>query len=173
MRLKMNDKRRRRQGRQGRARQSGVALLEALIAILVFSLGILTVIGIQATSIKMASDAQLRTRAALLADRLIGQMWTGNLDVDELKTAFDSPDGALYKAWLNEVGDYERFGLPGIGAGSDEDGIASTLPTVTVTGGTGATKGRVIVTLYWRTPSMSTGDRHRHIVTSQVSRNPL
>ena len=157
----------------GRKGQAGVVLLEALIAILIFSLGILTVIGIQAASIKMAADAQLRTRAALLANRLVGQMWASGLEVEELKTAFESPGGERYKTWLAEVGDYEKYyGLPGVSGGSEDDGVTSTLPTVTVDSAEGATRGRVAITLYWRTSSMPGDELHRHIVTSQISRNP-
>jgi type IV pilus assembly protein PilV len=153
------------------AGQSGVMLLEALIAILIFSLGILAVIGIQATSIKMAADAQLRTRATLLSNRVVGRMWASGLNIDDLKDAFESPDGPDYKSWLKEVGDHERFGLPGVAAGSEESGAVSTLPTITITNAAGAASGQVTVTLYWRTPSMPLSERHQHIVISQISRN--
>ncbi|MBL8367702.1 MAG: hypothetical protein JNM54_07255, partial [Candidatus Accumulibacter sp.] len=43
--------------------QAGVMLLEALIAILVFSLGILSLVALQATSIKLTGDAKYRTDA--------------------------------------------------------------------------------------------------------------
>ncbi|MDR0578808.1 MAG: hypothetical protein LBI87_15075 [Candidatus Accumulibacter sp.] len=158
------------------ARQAGVALLEALIAILVFSLGILTVIGIQAASIKMAAEAQYRTRAALLADRLIGEMWTGGDSIADLETKFKSPDGAAYLAWLADVKDFTNGkGLPGV-----EDGASSTLPTVQIaaldrpagTGSGSSLTADVTVTLYWRTPSMASDEKHQHIVISQISRNP-
>ncbi|MBK8385246.1 MAG: hypothetical protein IPL11_06065 [Candidatus Accumulibacter sp.] len=55
--------------------QAGVMLLEALIGILIFSLGILSLVALQATSIQLTSDAKYRTDASLLANRLIGQMW--------------------------------------------------------------------------------------------------
>jgi type IV pilus assembly protein PilV len=153
---------------QRRKSQAGVALLEALIAILIFSLGILTVIGIQATSIKMAADAQLRTRAALLADQLVGQMWIGGDNIAAIKTKFET-GGTAYSTWLTD--DIQGInGLPGV-AGADDD-AHSTLPTVTVDDSTGSDFGRVVVTLYWRTPSMSADQRHRHVVTSQISRNP-
>jgi type IV pilus assembly protein PilV len=148
------------------ANQSGAMLLEALIAILIFSLGILTVIAIQAASIKMAADAQLRTRASLLADRLVGQMWASGGDIASLKTKFET-DGVAYNLWLDDVIDPTRGGLPGVA-----DGDLSTLPTVTVDDAAGAVSGVVVITLFWRTPSMLATERHRHIVTSQISRNP-
>jgi type IV pilus assembly protein PilV len=59
--------------------QAGVMLLEALIGILIFSLGILSLVALQATSIQLTSDAKYRTDASLLANRLIGQMWASGL----------------------------------------------------------------------------------------------
>jgi type IV pilus assembly protein PilV len=145
------------------ARQSGSMLLEALIAILVFSLGILTVIGIQAASIKMAADAQLRTRAALLANRLVGEMWTSGGTVTGLETKFKT-GGAAYNTWLSDVRDPVK-GLPGV---SEEEG---TLPTVSIVTASGTDSGQVRITLFWRTPSMEAGEAHQHTVISQISRN--
>jgi len=54
----------------------GVMLLEALIAILIFSIGILAVVGMQTTTIKNVTDSKHRTEAAFLANKLLSQMWT-------------------------------------------------------------------------------------------------
>jgi type IV pilus assembly protein PilV len=56
-------------------KQHGIALLEALIAILLFSLGVLALVGLQATMNKNVTHAKLRGEAAFLANQLIGQMW--------------------------------------------------------------------------------------------------
>ncbi len=58
--------------------QEGVMLLEALIAILIFSLGILAIVGLQATMIKSTADAKLRSEASYLAQDRIGQMWAAD-----------------------------------------------------------------------------------------------
>ncbi len=55
--------------------QDGVVLLEALIAILIFSLGVLGIIGLQATMIKSTSEAKYRSEASYLAQQRIGEMW--------------------------------------------------------------------------------------------------
>jgi type IV pilus assembly protein PilV len=55
--------------------QKGVALLEALIAILIFSLGILGLIGLQANATKTASQAKYRIDASQLASQRIGTIW--------------------------------------------------------------------------------------------------
>ena len=146
-----------------RVGQSGVALLETLIAILIFSLGILTIVGIQATSIRLTGDAQLRTRASLLAERLIGQMWVHGGDIAGLKTDFEA-GGSAYTAWLAEVKG-NVAGLPGV-TGTDA-GSASNWPTVSV-----GNDGQVVVTLFWKTPSMSADEPARqHIVTTNIVRN--
>ncbi|HRF04428.1 pilus assembly protein PilV [Accumulibacter sp.] len=139
--------------------QAGVMLLEALIAILIFSLGILSLVALQATAIQLTGDAKYRTDATLLANRLIGQMWVSDGNLDAFATG-----GAAYDAWLADVSGPE--GLPGVVAASD--GVASTLPTVTVDAA-----GVVVVTLFWRTPEMAADAAgHRHIIVSQIVRNP-
>lgn len=58
-----------------RSAQKGVVLLEALIAILIFSMGILAIAGLQAAMIKNTSDAKYRSDAAFIAQQRIGLMW--------------------------------------------------------------------------------------------------
>ena len=63
------------------SRESGFSLLEVMIAILIFSLAALGVIGVQASMIKYSTDARYRTVASNLAQQRLGQMWAdpGNL----------------------------------------------------------------------------------------------
>lgn len=57
-------------------------LLEALIAILIFSMGILAVVGLQAAMVRNASDSKFRADASYIAQQRVGQIWVdqGNLD---------------------------------------------------------------------------------------------
>lgn len=55
--------------------QHGVVLLEALIAILIFSMGILAVVGLQAAMIKNTSDSKFRADASYIAQQRVGQIW--------------------------------------------------------------------------------------------------
>ncbi|WP_394779275.1 hypothetical protein [Undibacterium sp.] len=57
------------------SKQSGMFLMEAMIAILIFSFGILGLVGLQAAIIANSVNAEDRTQAALLADQLIATMW--------------------------------------------------------------------------------------------------
>lgn len=54
--------------------QRGFLIIEALIAILIFSLGILGLVAMGSTAIGAQSDARFRTDAAALADEIAGQM---------------------------------------------------------------------------------------------------
>lgn len=63
------------------ASQQGVVLLESLIAILIFSLGVLGIVGLQATMIKNTSDAKYRAEASYIAQQRIGQMWVEGVDL--------------------------------------------------------------------------------------------
>ena len=157
--------------------QRGAALLEAMLAILIFSLGILTVIGIQAASIRMVSDAQYRSRAALLADRLIGEMWASGDTIDNLQTNFSSTSDR-YQAWLKDVQDPTKGGLPGVAGEAEENegeegsGGTSTLPVVTISDGLNAGSKQVSITLFWKTLNMKPEDKpHMHTVSSHISRN--
>ena len=53
-------------------------LLEALIAILIFSLGVLALVGLQTVSIRQSSEAGYRAEALMFANEIIGQMWVDN-----------------------------------------------------------------------------------------------
>ena len=59
-------------------RQRGAYLLEALIGILIFALGVLGIVGLQAASLHTTADTQLRAEAVFAANQLLGQMWTDN-----------------------------------------------------------------------------------------------
>lgn len=56
--------------------QQGVAIIEAMIAILIFSVGVLGIIGMQASMIRNTADSRYRSDAAFIAQQRIGEMWT-------------------------------------------------------------------------------------------------
>lgn len=61
------------------ANQKGMVLLEGLIAILIFSIGILGAVGLQATMIKANADAKYRVEAGLIVEQRISNMWVDQL----------------------------------------------------------------------------------------------
>lgn len=56
--------------------QRGSALLEALIAVVVFSLGLLALAGAQANAIRAQAEAKSRAEAAFLANQVVGDLWS-------------------------------------------------------------------------------------------------
>ncbi|MDD5299039.1 MAG: prepilin-type cleavage/methylation domain-containing protein [Gallionella sp.] len=56
--------------------QQGVVLLEAMIAILIFSMGVLAIVGLQAAMIKNTADSKSRIDASYIAQQRIGLMWS-------------------------------------------------------------------------------------------------
>lgn len=64
--------------------QQGIALLEALIAVLIFSMGVLALAGLQSAMVKNTSDAKYRAEATFIAQERLGMMWVGLGDVADL-----------------------------------------------------------------------------------------
>ena len=113
----------RAQRRPGRRPESGFTLIEVLISLLVFSFGVLGMVGLQATASKLSVDSEERTRAALLASEMVATMW-GNQSTTV-------SDGAL-TAWNTRLADTSAMGLPG-GSGTVGAADANGVVTVTVT----------------------------------------
>ena len=128
--------------------QHGVILIEALIGILIFSIGTLALIGMQAAAMKNTTDAKYRSEAAFLANQIIGQMWVdrGNL------ASYD--DGSMASPlriqWNTDVAAL----LPGTDV-TTPVAPAVRNPSILVTAASG---NMVTVTIQWRQPG-ETADR--------------
>lgn len=139
--------------------QAGMMLLEGLIAILVFSVGVLAVSGMYATAISASGDAKYRSEASLLANELIGQMWVSDRSSGAtLQQNYRSPDGAAYLVWFNSV----QARLPGVNA-------SDTAPTVNIVADGTAADGTVTVAIFWKLPSEVPGTQaHSYRAVAQV-----
>ena len=135
-------------------KQSGVMLLEALIAILIFSLGILAIVGLQAASIKSAGDAKYRSDASLLANQLIGQMWVSDRTTTTLQSSFGT-GGTDYSTWQSSV----AAALPG--TSTNPPSVTFTTDNSTATPSSVAT-----ITIYWQSPSETT--THQYVTVAQI-----
>jgi type IV pilus assembly protein PilV len=83
-------------------RQSGAYLLEALIGILIFALGILGIVGLQAASLRTTNDSSLRAEAVFAANQLLGDMWTKSWFT--LQANYDSSlNGPGYQAFVTSL----------------------------------------------------------------------
>ena len=127
-------------------KQHGVLLLEALIGILIFSIGILALVAMQATAVSQATDARYRSEASYLADRMIGSIWANH----------GSNVGTLTASWVNEISGSNPPLLP--------NATGVNAPTVVVAG------NQVTVTVYWQAPGAST--RSNHMAIAYMDFNP-
>ena len=144
------------------SRQRGVMLIEALVAILIFSIGILAVVGMQGVAIKDVTSAKYRSEAAFLAQELLAQMWTDNGNIGTYAFAGTGAPPAKILVWVNKV----QSRLP--------DG-ANQLPIVTLTNPSPAapavpTGATVQITVRWRLPEEATKGlpAHSHTVIAYV-----
>lgn len=132
-----------------RCRQSGSALLEGLFAILIFSMGILGLIGLQISAVKQSTDAKYRAEASLLANELVGRMWASDRLPVNLKTNYET-GGAQYNIWKARVSSM----LPGITDSANQPGVEVDADSV------------VTVTLNWQAPGED--DPHKYVLVAQV-----
>lgn len=138
---------------KGPARARGVVLIEALVGIMIFSIGVLGLVGLQAAMVKAQTQASFRAEAAQLAQDLVGRMW---LDTENL-AAYHDPSACksspLCGDWLARVA--ER--LPG-----------DVVPEVKLVDG-----GRTEIVLGWVIPGEAEDDgRHFFRTVTAVSGQP-
>lgn len=146
--------------------QRGSVLLEALFSILLFSIGVLALVALQAVAIKNSADAKYRSDASYLANEIIARMW---LDRSNLDRYAHYPTGALcaftgsassnaspwvtpVTAWVAQV----AGSLPGAAPNK-------TQITVNSVDGTKQVK----VTVCWKGPQETT--THNFTVTAQIN----
>lgn len=86
-----------------RRRQGGIALLEALIAVVILALGLLGTIAMQARSYSALADAGMRAEATLAADRLVGIMTNDAANLAGYEVALDADVPDALAAWATET----------------------------------------------------------------------
>ena len=139
-------KARRLLGRGLRKGTKGIALIEALVGILIFTTGILGVVGLQAAMTREQGSAKTRADAAVLASELIGMMWidsSNGLNANLANYATGCTTGACAQ-WLAKV--------------------AKELPSGTAVIVTDAA-GTATITISWTSP---TDGQHQYVTSTSV-----
>ena len=90
--------------------QYGIGLLEALVALLIISIGMMSVLKLLTTSLQEISNVQYRAQAALMASGLIAEMWTKNHSIKNLKEQYAEESAEGYKKFLGQT----KKKLPGV-----------------------------------------------------------
>lgn len=119
-----------------RPRHAGFSLIEVLVVLVIFSVGLLGVIAMQARATQVSVSAEDSTRAALLANEVASSMWGAN--------SVNLP-AAVIDTWNLRVANARDRGVPN-GAGTVV--VAGNVATITVT---------------WRAPHEVAGTQHRYV----------
>ncbi len=85
-------------------KQNGAVLLEALIAVLIFSFGILAISGLQGAMMKNTADATYRAEAAYVVQQELGAMLSNPIALggNNAKPVANLPSGSLNTKLLTE-----------------------------------------------------------------------
>lgn len=160
--------------------QRGGFLLEALVGILIFTFGVLGLVGLQARAIGYVSDAAYRGEAAYLASSYLSRMWAdnpatiadnylspGQPDYDALRTAvFARLPGASLIADNPSV----RIAQPPAGGVLADACAAADLP---VDCGLSLTSNGAVVTLsiQWLPPAVDEGSADIRVAGARTPHN--
>jgi type IV pilus assembly protein PilV len=147
--------------RPSRSLQKGAALIEALVSILIFTIGIVAIMGVQTVSMRTVSDSKMRMDAAHLAQKIIAEMWavprntsSGQVDNAYLAATYASPSGAAYVRWRDNEVYAGATSLPK----ANQPGNA---PTIVIDG-----SNAVTVSLFWQAPSDPT--RRQYVMRTNI-----
>ena len=99
--------------------QGGVVILEVLVSIVIFAVGVLGIVGLQAVTAKAGINARFRTEAAALSDELVAraQTWTNMTTLETnftgtTATGGTATGGTEYQSWSNDRLARATTGLP-------------------------------------------------------------
>jgi len=157
-------------------RQRGVMLLEALIGLMIFSIGILAMIGMQAAAFSAAADAKYRADAAAYANDILSRIWVGVDRTSDANTIaslarFQYNTGGANCAFTGGAADATNTALTtwvsAVTATTGMLGATAAMQQITVAGA-GALAGspdrnRVTVTICWQSPQDLAPRKHQVI----------
>lgn len=107
----------------------GIALIEALVAIVILGLGLLGTVGLQARSYSALADSGMRAEATMAAEKLIGTMSTDQANLTDYVLAAGATPSDRLKPWYDET----RAHIPGatmqvdVGAAPNGSRVAITI----------------------------------------------
>jgi len=131
-------------------RIAGSALIESLISILVFSVGLLSLLALLTATLKESDNARYRSEASLLASDLVSRMWSGERSLTALQQRFDLQANE-YQQWLQRV----QSALPGIST-------TRNAPQLLIDD-----QRQITLTLYWQAPSDT--ERHQLVTVTRLT----
>jgi len=132
--------------------QRGIALLEAMLAIVILGIGLLGTVGMQARAYSALSDAGMRAEATLAAEKLIGVINTDVANVAQYNLAENGAANDTLAPWVLET----KAAIPG------------AVLSVAVLDQPAQNRYQVDISIRWQRKARSEANRHR--VTSYIAR---
>ena len=136
--------------------QCGAFLLEALVALLIFSFGLMAMAGLQTRAARHFNEAQYRANAAELVRATIASMRAS--DPATLAARFDPSAGTA--DWLALLDQAKR--LPGVND-------VQNVPAIQIIDGPTTTSRQISLSVFWQSP----GDLvvHRYAASAVIATN--
>lgn len=131
--------------------QSGIALLEALLATVILAIGLLGTIGMQARAFSALSDASMRAEATMATEQLLGLIASDQANLASYALATGATPSTTLAPWYSAT----RSAIPG------------ALIDVTVTPTAATTRSAVDVRIRWT--RKAGGPQNIHQVTAYIS----
>lgn len=138
--------------------QGGMALIEALVAVFIFSIGLLGLVASQAAAVKAQGDAKKRADAGFIANQIAGDLW--GWPAANLSACAGSFSAGALGCTGAPWGDRVEQSLPGGLA------VVDVTPLAVAMGGAGA---QITITLTWHTPGVS--EEHRYVQIANITSN--
>lgn len=126
-------------------------MIEGLLALLVFSVGLIGLLMLLSAALVESGNARYRSEASFLASDLVGRMWSGDRSAASLQKRFGDAKADEYQHWLKRV----QATLPGAEA-------AGNVPQVTIDA-----NRNVTITVGWQAPGEAAA--HQMVVATRVT----
>lgn len=138
-----------RMNRSNQTAQEGSIILESMIALLIFFIGILGLVSLHGNAVREVSEAKYRAEAAFLANQVAAEMWANAPNLAAYAYNGSGAPPSQLSNWIALVDNV----LPG---------AAANRPVITVTGAV------VKIVVKWSPPGESMV--HAHSLVTTVSR---
>ncbi len=135
---------------KNRKNQKGVMLLESLMGLLVFSFGILALIGMQANAIRNTTETKYRSDASFLTSQIMSTMWADKANLNDY--VYNGAGGIPSKltTWVNNV----KNTLPGVISPDVSNPDTTMSPQISISSTIGNTR-EVTIRIHWLLPGSS------------------
>ena len=138
--------------RQSPRSQAGVMLIEALVGLLIFSLGVLALVAMQSVAISNVSNAKY-------AEEIMNYIWLDPINADA-KYAYPGGNSVYLQGWVQRVQGLGASGSPGLPSSVTYPPTIVVAKSTIGTAPTAQTIYTINVTLRWKAPNALTPSNH-------------